>query len=246
MPAFADRDVRDWSALLDRLRPVVGKVAALETAAGLVASQLYETFEASTAPARVYVVVPYHSLTPSVAAFVDQLAAKMGQAGHIHPETPVLTLLATHGAKPEWCDRTKSQGHVGIPLVSAEFVQAIPMVARLLKELGFDLAWLDAATEVNARRLLGGFNGVFFVDDAATARDNLGRAIIPAQDFVEEQGIKTVFGMGGYYPDNTLVVLIVFARETLQRSQVERFTSLISLLKGETFGAVRARRIFAA
>ncbi len=246
MPAFADRDLRDWSALLDRLRPVVGKAPTLETAAGMVASQLFATFEETTALARIYVVVPYRGLAPSVAAFVDQLAAKTGQSEHIHPETPVLTLLATHGTKPEWCDRTKSKGHVGIPLVSGEFVQAIPMVARLLKELGVDLAWLDVATDVNARRLLGGFNGVFFVDDAATARDNLGRAIIPAQDFVEEQGIKTVFGMGGFYPDNTLVVLIVFARETLERSQVERFTSLISLLKGETFGTVRARKIFAS
>jgi len=27
VPAFADRDLRDWSALLDRLRPVVGTAA---------------------------------------------------------------------------------------------------------------------------------------------------------------------------------------------------------------------------
>ena len=119
------------------------------------------------------------------------------------------------------------------------------MLARLLKELGVDLTWLDAATDLNARRLIGGFNGVFFVDDAATAQDNLGRKIIPAQDFVEEQGVKTVFGMGGFYPDNTLIVIIVFARERLTRTHVERFTSLISLIKGETFGLVRARKIFA-
>jgi hypothetical protein len=81
--------------------------------------------------------------------------------------------------------------------------------------------------------------------DAATAKDSLGRLIIPAQDFVEEQGVKSVFGMGGFYPDNTLIVIIVFARETLRRSQIERFTSLISMFKGETFGVVRARKFFA-
>lgn len=244
MPPYADADPRAWSAVLDGLRATVGKTPALENAAELVARQLYATFEATTALARVYAVVPYRDLTPSVTAFVDQLASKSGQGDHIHPDTPVLTLLATHGTKAEWCDRTKSKGHVGIPLVSAQFVQAIPMVARLLKELGVDLAWLDAAAEVNARRLLGGFNGLFFVDDAATAKDSLGRLIIPAQDFVEEQGIKSVFGMGGFYPDNTLIAIIVFARETLKRSQVERFTSLISMFKGETFGVVRARKFF--
>lgn len=244
MPPYADADPKEWSAVLDGLRAAVGKTPALENAAELVARQLYATYEASTALARVYAVVPYRDLAPSVGAFVDELASKTGQTDHIRPDTPVLTLLATHGTKAEWCDRRKSQGHVGIPLVSAQFVEAIPMVARLLKELGVDLAWLDAAAEVNARRLLGGFNGLFFVDDAATARDSAGRLIIPAQDFVAEQGIKTVFGMGGFYPDNTLVVIIVFARETLKRSQVERFTSLISLFKGETFGVVRARKFF--
>jgi hypothetical protein len=120
------------------------------------------------------------------------------------------------------------------------------MVARLLKELGVDLSWLDAAPEVNARRMLGGFNGLFYVDDAASARDTQGRLIIPAQDFVAEEGVKTVFGMGGFYPDNTLVVIVVFAREHLRRSQVERLASLVTLFKGETFGLVRARKFFGA
>ncbi len=244
MPPYADADPLTWSAVLDDLRSTVGKTPALENAAELVASALYATFEASTALARVYAVVPYRDLTGPVAAFVDELAAKAGQTANVGAETPVLTLLATHGAREEWCDRKQSKGHVGIPLVSAEFVQAIPMVARLLKELGVDLAWLDVAADVNARRLLGGFNGLFFVDDAASAKDSAGRLIIPAQDFVEEQGVKSVFGMGGFYPDNTLIVIIVFARETLRRSQVERFTSLISMFKGETFGVVRARKFF--
>jgi hypothetical protein len=245
VPPYADVETTEWTRTLDSLRGMVAKTTALESAAAMVARELYDTFEATTALARVYAVVPYRDLDPPTAAFVDELGRSTGQSDQIRPETPVLTLLATHGAKAEWCDRTKSKGHRGIPLVSEAFVQAIPMVARLLKELGVDLAWLDAANDLNARRLLGGFNGLFFVDDAATAKDNLGRLIIPAQDFVEEQGVKSVFGMGGFYPDNTLIVIIVFAREHLKRAQVERLTSLISLLKGETFGIVRARKFFA-
>lgn len=244
MQQYAALDPAAWTKTLDALRGEVGKTAALEGAAALVSRELYDTFSASTALARVYAVVPYRDLDARVRAFVDDLASQTSQLDRLTPATPVLTLLGTHGAKEEWCDRTRSRGHLGIPLVSAEFVQAIPMVARLLKELGVDLSWLDAAPDVNARRLLGGFNGVFFVDDAASARDHLGRLIIPAQDFVEEQGVKSVFGMGGFYPDNTLIAIIVFAREHLKRSQVERLTSLISLFKGETFGMVRARKFF--
>jgi hypothetical protein len=229
---------------LDGLRPRVSGAAALEGAAVSVARELCTSFS-TTALARVYAVVPYRELAAEARAFADDLAANALQSELLKPETPVLTLLGTHGAKPEWCDRTKSKGHLAIPLLSAAFVREIPMLARLLKELGVDLAWLDAAADMNARRLIGGFNGVFFVDDAATAQDNLGRKIIPAQDFVEEQGVKSVFGMGGFYPDNTLIVIIVFARERLTRAHVERLTSLISLVKGETFGLVRARKFFA-
>jgi hypothetical protein len=214
MAAYADSDPSAWSQTLDKLRGRVGKAAALEAAAREVSRELYETYAATTALARIYAVVPYSELEPAVQAFVNALAQRTGEATPLPAQTPVLVLMATHGAKPEWCDRTTSVGHRGIPLLSAAFVEAIPMVARLLKELGVDLAWLDATPEVNARRLLGGFNGLFFVDDAESARDQHGRRIIPAQDFVEEQGVKTVFGM------------------------------VISLFKGETFGVVRARKFF--
>lgn len=231
--------------MLESLRGELGSTRTLESAAAVVTRALCTQFAESTALARVYALVPYRELEPGVARFVDELAVKTGQSERVLPTTPVLTLLGTHGAKEEWCDRKRSAGHAGIPLVSAEFVQAIPMVARLFKELGVDLAWLDAAPDMNARRLLGGFNGLFYVDDATTARDALGRLIIPAQDFVKEQSVKTVFGMGGFYPDNTLLAIIVFARERLQKNQVERFSSLLSLVKGETFGVVRARKLFA-
>jgi len=68
--------------------------------------------------------------------------------------------------------------------------------------------------------------------------------VIPAQEFVADRGVKTVFGVGGFYPDGTLLAVIVFARERLRRTQVEPLTSLISMLKGETSGVVRARRLF--
>lgn len=244
MSAYATLQPDDWSTTLEWLRERVGQTASLEEAAALVAQTLRERFTSGTVLARVYAVVPYRELEPSVTAFVDDLATRTGQTERVTPETPVLTLLGTHGAEGAWCDRRASVGHRAIPLVSAAFVQDIPMVARLLKELGVDLAWLDASPEVNARRLLGGFNGVFYVADAESVRDAQGRLVIPAQDFVAEHGVKTVFGMGGFYPDGTLLAIIVFANEYLKRSQVESLTGLISMVKGETFGVVRGRRIF--
>jgi hypothetical protein len=242
--SYATVEASEWGEILDSLRDSLRQSHTLEEGAQLVARTLRDGFADTTALARVYAIIPYDELPGDVASFVDALATSSGAAAGVQPKTPVLALLGTYGAEEPWCDRRRSAGHKGIPLLSAEFVSAIPMIARLLKELGIDLAWLDEAPEVNARKLLGGFNGVFYVDDAASARDSLGRRIIPAQDFVEQQRIKTVFGMGGFYPDGTMIVAIVFTREEIARAQLERLKSLISLLKGETFGAARARRFF--
>jgi hypothetical protein len=239
---LSDLDSTAWSAFLDELRSDIRNCPSLERAAQRVAKGIHERFAEVTVLSRVYALLKYGELPADVASFVDTLGK--ADPSRIVPATPVLTLLGTHGEKEEWCDRRRSQGHKGIPLLSGAFVDAIPMLARLLRELGIDLSWLDAAPEVATRRLLGGFNGTFYVQDAATARDGQGRRIIPAEDFVAEHGVQTVFGNGGFYPDGTLIVCIVFLRETLPRSTVERLASLISMVKGETFGVVRSRKLF--
>lgn len=241
---YADIGPAAWATVLDELREQLRPCTSLEAVAATTASYLYATFSETTALARVYTLLPFRDLPRDVASFVENVVQEKGAGlGHT-PDTPVLTLMGTHGARSEWCDRRKSVGHKGIPLLSMSFVESIPMLARLLKELGLDLAWLDEAPEVNARRLVGGFNGVFYVSDATSSRDALGRQIIPAQDFVASEGVKSVIGMGGFYPDGTLVVAIAFTREEVSRPQADRLKSLVSSLKGETFGVVRARRFF--
>lgn len=240
---FEDIENARWATTLDELRAQIREPQTLESAAQKIARGIYERFTEATVLARVYALVKQSDLPPEAASFVRALADKAGDA-RLRDATPVLALLGTHGVEEAWCDRRRSEGHKGIPLLSGAFVDAIPMLARLLRELGIDLAWLDEAPEVATRRLLGGFNGVFYVQDATTARDAQGRRIIPATEFVSQHGVKTVFGTGGFYPDGTLVVCIVFTREALPRATVERLASLISMVKGETFGAVRQRRFF--
>ncbi|MDB4943336.1 MAG: hypothetical protein JWP97_2870 [Labilithrix sp.] len=231
-------------ATLAGLRAKVAKAESLEEAAGLVARTLHGEYPDVTALARVYAVLPYSEVDDETRAFVDGLAKNAGQTENVGPATPVLVLLGTHGQRREWQDRRASKGHRGIPLVSPAFVQGIPMVAQLLKEIGVELSWLDRSGGLDARRLLGQ-NGVFYVADAADARDSQGRLVIPAQDFVAAERVRTVFGMGGTYADGTLVVIIVFTREALNRMQVDRLTPLVSLLKSETERVVTTRRFFA-
>lgn len=243
---FAEIDSAAWTSTLDELRVRIRESKTLEGAAQQIARGMHESFAESAVLARVYTIVKHSELPPEATAFVRTLAEQAGDTSRMTDATPVLALLGTHGIEEAWCDRRRSEGHKAIPLLSGAFVDAIPMLARLLRELGIDLSWLDEAPEVVTRRLLGGFNGLFYVHDATSARDAQGRRIIPAADFVSKHGVKTVFGTGGFYPDGTLVVCIVFTRETLARSTVERLASLISMVKGETFGVVRTRKFFSA
>lgn len=229
----------EWAAFVERLRPSLEAASSLADACQILCNALAAI--EPTALARVYAILPYRDLPEDVRGFVDHLNGSAPAS-----MTRVLTLMGTTGRRAEWCDRRQSKGHRGIPLISASFVEAIPMLARLLKELGFDLAWLDTTPDVFAQKLVGGFNGIFYVEDARTARDGTGRLVIPALDFVATENIQTVFGMGGTNPDGTVLACIVFTSTKVPRAVVERLTSLLTMLKGETFRAVLERRFFAA
>jgi hypothetical protein len=94
---------------------------------------------------------------------------------------------------------------------------------------------------------LGTVAGVFYVDDAATAVDSAGRPIIADRVFVQEHGVKTVFGFGGAYAlTGTFVVAVLFTRERVGRSQAERFMRLANQFKASTMKPVGRRRVFAS
>ena len=72
----------------------------------------------------------------------------------------------------------------------------------------------------------------------------MGRQIVADSAFVRENGIKTVFGMGGAYVDGTLAVMIVFCNEPLERMVVDRYGSFISSFKMATASLLASGRIF--
>jgi hypothetical protein len=118
-----------WAEVL----PQVREAKRLEEAAQTLAETLHTQFSESVVVARVFLTVP---LPKTNKDFVQNLAGSAGAADALKANTPVLSRIATHGEEKDWCDRRKSEGHVGIPLISADFVGAIPMISRLLKEFG--------------------------------------------------------------------------------------------------------------
>ncbi|MBI2957107.1 MAG: hypothetical protein HYY26_07340 [Acidobacteria bacterium] len=228
-----------------RVEPQVQKARAMEEAAQALAAAVHTEFAESVVLARVFLTVPYLALLGTVEQFVRRLAESAGVAGELKATTPVLSLLGTHGEEAEWNDRRRSKEHMGIPLVSSAFVDTIPMIARLLKELGVPLGWVDSQDSDIIERTMGRAAGLFFVEDAAEATDHQGRKIIAAQDFVSAYKVKSVFGTGGAYTGGQIVVLVVFCRERLERRLAERFLGLAELFKDRTKSLVAMSRLFA-
>jgi hypothetical protein len=234
---------------IERLRAQVGDrvrgASSLETAAQRLATGIFEAFDPGVVLARVFVTQPYGKVPAEVRAFVDSLSRSKGIAGLLRDDLPVLSLLGTRGTRPAWNERRHSKGHLGIPLAGARFVQSIPMLARLFQEIGMDLKWFDDTQPGLARRLVGGgFNGLFYVADARATVDSAGRHVITAQDFVTANDVKTVFGVGGAYLGGTMIAVIVFSREAVERPVVERFALLISPFKSATSDLVLSGRVF--
>jgi HPt (histidine-containing phosphotransfer) domain-containing protein len=213
-----------------------------DVAQGLV-HRLYSEFPRSVVLARCYVTTPLATLPASNAAWVKQLAEAKGIAAELQSTTPIISLVGTAGRKPEWNSRRQSQGHVGIPMVSASFIDAIPMMSRLMASLGGDLSWIDSDDISHVVSQLGTVSGVFYVPDAATEIDARGRKVIPAADFVSEFGVKTVFGVGGAFSSGQIVVLLMFCSEHVPLEIAQQFQQPLLMFK--TAAAPLLRHIFA-
>lgn len=220
--------------LNQQIRDALKPARSFEEAAQTTTDMLFGAFSSSLALVRLYVTVPYSQLPDSLRRFVQQWAEGRAPSFSLGTHTQVLTLLGSRGMHSDWNDRHRSKSHKGIPLLNSSFVGGIPMLARLLKELGADINWLDTQKGFLGKSFGANLASLFYVEDAATAKDEFGRLVIPAQDFVSACQIKTVFGVGGGYFNGQILALIFFCRESLSKQQAEQFMILAVLLKAAT------------
>ncbi len=222
-----------------------GKVF-LDEIAQSITNTIYQYFEESVVLVRLYVTMPYGQLSPIGTNFVNGLAQATNNNEFINPKTPILSLMGTSGKEPEWNSRLQSKGHVAIPLISKEFIDGIPMMARLLRDLGLNIDGLDKDDQKLTSNVLSNLQGLFLVENAATKIDDLGRKIIAAQDFVQQYGVKSVFGLGGKLTiANNFVVLVCFTKEDLEKTKSSMFLLLNSPIKSLVQKAVMANKLFA-
>jgi len=76
-------------------------------------------------------------------------------------------------------------------------------------------------------------------------KDSQERMIVPKQEFVTANGLKTTLGFGsGYASHPTLVTLFAFTNETVERSAVKPITNLLEAFTSSTESLVGKGRFF--
>jgi hypothetical protein len=217
---FELSDMIELGAALRRLQSTTGSME--ETALAIV-QLLYQhladaqTGEKNCILVRFFKTHRFSDLTPELQAFAQNAIQKKSD---LQSDTRCLTLLATAGARPEWNQRAASASHQAIPLATEEVVLQAPMVAQLIQQIGLDIAQVVGTSPslmIDADQQ--NYN-VFHVPDA------LGSPFVPAQDFVRENGVKSVIGFGGLFPSGDLFAIIIFSRVYIPRETAEMFRTL--------------------
>jgi hypothetical protein len=210
----------------------------LADAAQRVTDVYADVFEDDLVLVRAFAKMPLVMAGDRERTFAERVAREAG--GTLTGASPVLVLLGSRGKQPEWNGRERSKGHVALPLGLPSFVSRAPMIARLIEELGGK----TVDDGMMAKVLVGGLAGVFYVDDARTARDREGRAVIAAQDFVAENDVRTVFAIGGNYDKDVAAVHVFFTRVNVPRTATVELMPLVNVFKTLTMKAVLDRHLF--
>ena len=235
---FGTAELRQCDAAL---RDALGGERSMESAARTLCRSLYEELagpagERAGVLVRCYKTPPYGALPADLQRFAKRAFGAVAITPP-DPAMPCLTLLATVGDEPAWNDRRASRGHQAIPLPSPHVVERAPMIAQLVRELGFDLAHVAGPLGRGDAEPADRRYGVFHVEEAA------GSPYIPAQAaFVDRHGVRSVLGFGGALGAGELFAAILFARVPVPVDTADRFRTLASEIGGLL--AAREARVF--
>jgi hypothetical protein len=207
------------------------------------ASIVYDELDGSVVFLHVFATVPVSSFPERERKFTLDIALARGCSDEVHNKTTVVTLLGTRGRHSEWNDRYLSGQHLAIPLTSTSFIKTLPMVSRLMSDMGTEFEWVQQQRMNMMVKTIGRMTRVLYVEDTATARTDDGFQVVPEADFVRDDGVWTVLGLGEAYLNRTIVAILLFTNELIPQDRVERFMPIVYGFKVATMNAVMKRRI---
>lgn len=224
LPTFGVHDLETCGARLRSL-PRSASSTSMEEVGQQLVSCLYdglrdEQGERAVVLARLYKTHLLGRLDDELQRFAEEAAG-----AEVASDVPCLTLLATVGDEPAWCDRRSSARHQAIPLTSPEAVANLPMVSRLFVDLGIDIAEVLRGSDEDAVARHHRNYNVFYVPDAATSPS------VPAKEFVERYAVRSALGLGGVLPSGDVFALMLFTNVTVPPPVADLFRSLSLAVK---------------
>ena len=213
---------KDIESFIERTFETFERFSSVEAAAVTLAKGMCEEFGSAESSdlvlSRVFHSFDYELLPPKI-----QEVAARALGSTPADNSKFLVLIGTHGDKTDWQQRTSSQGHQAIPL-NRNTVTSIPMVARLFQQVGFDLGIVlgEKQTGMDISGVYGSY-GVFHVPEA------LGSPFIPAQDFVRDNGVRSVIGTGVMLPEGDIGIYLAFSRVPVSYDAAKRLSALMPL-----------------
>jgi hypothetical protein len=244
MARIADGSVESVSALRVATEKTLRDSSSLQHASQRFAELLFDALSDSAVLFRVFATVAQGALPERDQDFVLDLARERRCREQIHEKTPVIALLGTRGRRPSWNDRYRSRRHLAIPLVQASFIKTIPMVSRLMSDMGTGLEWVEKLELSLVVKSTGQMARLLYVGDARTACTEDGFKVVPDREFVAANGVRTVVGLGGAYLNRTIVTVILFTDELAPQAAVEKLMPLIHAFKVATMRVVMQNKIF--
>lgn len=228
MHDLGDFSLRDMAECTARVRRLGDGAGSMEEAAGRIVTYLYEDLtdqrngQRACALVRFYKTHPYGQLDAGRRRFASTLFA--GEA--VSPAAPCLALLATTGDEPAWSGVAGSRDHQAIPLDSAEKPVGVPMVIRLVTQLGIDLGASPPPSSSQTGALDLPPDNVFHIAEAAGSPD------LPVQDaFVIRHRIRSVLGFGGLLPAGDLFAVVLFTKVPITAEARAFFKTLALAVK---------------
>jgi len=189
---------------------------------------------------RFFRTVAYCDLTPHLQEQVCSILK-----AEPPPATNCLTLLATRGIESDWNDRLASTSHQVIPLVSEKVIEEAPMIVRLVKRLGIDIARIiEPAPGLFLHPKLKRYN-CMYVPEARGSSD-----IVAQSKFVIPHNIRSVIGFGSLLPTGDMFAVLMFMKVFISRETAERCNLFAEALESSInqlgANAIRARILVAA
>ncbi len=207
---------------------------------------IYEYFRSSIVLLRLFSTVPYQALLTEDQHLVNRKREASGISHPFNEQTPVLTLLGTRGQNTDWNERYKSNGFRCIPLMSSQYIESLSMLSMQFRTMGIDFRIFDDWDTVNFNsEQFDYYSGILYVKDAGIDKDEQERMVVPRQDFVSENNIKTVTGFGaGYSGHPALVTLFLFTNEILIKPMLEPFAAILEVFKSMSEKLVKNGHFF--